>query len=210
MPPYAGGFAACALHAKSQEEFDFFAGASIESLGYRAQSMLPFEREAKEPQAMKIAKWLVANTRNASAKDFANAQIKNWSNVDAENAPPKLPAAPTLGVTAGKMTARAAVTAYQSNTFGFRKRYGGKTLEIDGPVRSIIGSATDAQVQIVGIKEPNGGISDTVLCIVNSPRELQNVTTLASGQHVTATGVYTPDDDGLGRVMIELVSCSLK
>lgn len=109
------------------------------------------------------------------------------------------------------MTAKQAVSAYKSNSFGFNTKYSGKQLQITGPIENISGSGQSATVELEGYMPANPqdqGFQDMVLCQVGAPSQLQRVGGLSKGQTVTVQGLYNSNTPyAMG---VTLLNCSIR
>lgn len=93
------------------------------------------------------------------------------------------------------MTAKDAVAKYQENSFGFKRQYTNKTIQIKGRVQKIAGSENSATIVLEGGVKKNindQGWQDIVLCNVKNSAALDDASRISKGDTVTVQGVFVP------------------
>ncbi|MDP3514962.1 MAG: hypothetical protein Q8S20_19650 [Sulfuritalea sp.] len=91
-----------------------------------------------------------------------------------------------------KMSAFDLATKYQKNTPTFVREYSGKTLQVNGIIKSIAGDANRALIVLNGIPKSRDeqGWQDVVQCQVTDAGALSDVMNIGKGGNVSVRGVY--------------------
>ncbi len=101
------------------------------------------------------------------------------------------PMAPVAGSASARLTAKAAIAAYNDNAFAFNHKYGNSDIAITGYIANIGGSGNTAYVELVGYAHKDlskSGYQAMVRCEIETEAALDAVSRLRKGQRATVQG----------------------